>query len=113
MRVDQIKVDRSWIFDRFFDGGFGNFIKGDAALFIKRNAKGSGNMPRNGFPFTVRVRCEENLVCRFGFFFELLDDVPFTADVDIVGGEVVFNVNTKGAFRQVADVTFRGDDFLV
>ena len=70
-------------------------------------------MPGDGLALAIGVGGQEDLARVLGLLLDLLDDVALTADIDVVGGEIVLNINPKGALGQVADVTHRGDDLVV
>ena len=55
-----------------------------------------GQVPGDGFSFSVRVTCQKDFLGIFGFFFQRIDQVTLAADVDILGFVVVLKVDGHG-----------------
>ncbi len=70
-------------------------------------------MPGNGLTFAVFVGCQIDLVDLLSSVFELLYFSLFFW-WDLVGRlKAVFNINAGFLFRQIADMSKRGHDFIV
>ena len=62
-------------------------------------------MPRDSLSLTVRVGREEYLCCIFGVFLDVLNEIAFSANVNIMSFEIIIYVNTEGAFGEIANVS--------
>ena len=70
-------------------------------------------MPADGLSLTVRVGCQQNAVGLLGFCLELLDELGFILDIDVLGGVVMFHVDAQLGLRQVPDVAHAGRDLVI
>ena len=66
MHVDGARVRNSFFYRRFSD-----FVKNDTLLVFVCVLDELGNVPRDGFTFTVGVCCEEYVVCLLRFFLKV------------------------------------------
>ena len=69
-------------------------------------------MPRNRFPFAVRVSCEVNLRRGACLFADAVENFAAPADRDVLKGKVVVHVHANLAFGQVAHMALRGFDLV-
>ena len=113
LSVDQVHIDGTGLLDGGLDHRLGDLVEGHALNLLHGNTESGCQVPGNGLSLAIRVGCEENFVRVLGFLLDFLDDVALAADVDIVGGEIVFDIHTQGALGQVADVTYRSDYLVV
>ena len=70
-------------------------------------------MPADGFPFTVRVSCQIDFIGSLRLFFQFAQQIAFAADGNILGFEIVFNVNAHLAFGQIADMPHGSLNFII
>ena len=70
-------------------------------------------MPSNGFPFTVRVRGQENTVGLFRFIAQDLDHVPLATNSDIMGFKIMLDIHAHIALRQIANMAHRWLDHII
>ena len=64
--IDHIHVDGTGMFQGFLDRPGRNFMKSDTARLLFVDAENMGQMPTDGFPFPVRVRCQIDFVGLLG-----------------------------------------------
>ena len=67
-------------------------------------------MSSDGFAFAVRVRREIDGVRRGRQLLQLGDDFFFAGNDDVVGLEIIINIDTESALGQIFDVPERGFD---
>ena len=82
-----------------------DFVERYSHCLFKRNTKHVCKMPSNRLTLTVRVSCEEDLVCCLCFLLDFLDKVALTSYVNIMSLEILLDVNTHAGLRKVANVT--------
>ncbi|MPM90936.1 hypothetical protein SDC9_138059 [bioreactor metagenome] len=70
-------------------------------------------MPGDGLSLAVRVGSEVDFFSPLRLFFELADQLSFSANRNIVGLKVVVDIDSQLAFGQVAHMPHRGDDTIV
>ena len=110
--VDQLHVDGSGALNTVLHGVLGNLVECNAILLIRVKPQNIGKMPRNGFSFAVRVGCEIDEIALFGSRLDFLDKLFLALDDLVLGLEIVLDVHTQSALRQVAHVTHRGDHIV-
>jgi len=98
--------------DRLTDSIFRNFIYKYpvnlvVVFYLFRDMSG------NSLSLTVRVGREIDLIGQFCLLFYPLNDLSFTFYDDVVGLEVIIQVNAKLAFGQVFNMAHRGHDVKV
>ena len=67
-------------------------------------------MGGDGFAFAIRVRSEVDVVGREGQLLQLGQDFFFSRNDDVLGFEIVFDVDAQAAFGQVFHVAERSVD---
>ena len=110
--VHQIQIDFSRRFDRRFDCVFGNFVETDAARLVFRDAERLRQVPGDRLSLPVGVGRKKDLAGVLRLFFELTDHVALAADVDIMGLEMIVDVDAERTLGEVADVSDRRDDLI-
>ena len=113
--VHQRHVDVARILKRLFNGGLGDLVECHPAerCFPVDLAQHFFQVPRNGFPFAVRVGRQIDLVggfCR-GFQFGKVLAAPFV--FFILGLKIVFNIHAERPFGQVTHVSHGRLDHVV
>src|SRR6266851_4733719 len=93
--------------DRLFDGGRGDFVQQNAPDVGLGFADALGDMPSDCLAFAVRVAREVDVVFILGGALDFADYLLFSLDNDVLGGEVVLDIDAQGAFRQVHHVAHR------
>ena len=111
--VHQMHIDGARLLDGGLDHRLGDLVEGNALYLLYGDAESGGQVPGNGLALAIGVGCEEHLVRVLGFLLDLLDDIALSADIDIVGGEIVFNIHAQGALGQITNVTHRSNDLVV
>ena len=95
------------------DAGLGDLIKGDPVLVFEIQVQQVGQMPGDGLPFPVGVGGQIDFVALLGLFDQGGDQIFLAFDVDILGGETVFDIHPYFAFGQVADVAHGGHHLII
>ena len=113
LTVDQIHIDRTGMLDRVLDRGLGQLVEGDAVSLFRIDPERRCEMPGNRLSFAVRVGREEDLGGVLRLFFQFLDHVSLSADVDIMRLEAVVDIDAETALRQVADVALGGGHLVI
>ena len=111
--VEQILIDGTGIGHALLHALFGDLVKGHAVGLVGVQPQDIGQMPADGFALTVRVGCQQNAVGLLGFCLELLDELGFILDIDVLGGVVMFHVDAQLGLRQVPDVAHAGRDLVI
>ncbi len=113
LRVHQVLIDGARILYRFLNGIFGDLMKNNALGILFFQIQRIEKMPRNGFPLPVLVRSQPY---RIGLFSSRLQ---FGHHLLLIGRnlvdrcEVVFNIDAKIFFLQVADMPVAGHDMKI
>ena len=113
LRVDEIHIDGMRFLDTALYGLFGDLIERNAICVFGFNAEDGRKMPRDGFPFSVRVSCDIYFICVLCFLFHFRNERAFALDVDIFYLEIVLRVDAETAFRQISDMTLARNDFII
>ena len=121
LRIHQMLIDIARMLKRFTYRPLCDLIKGHAAkalvpvffffLFLFRFRTVTqffGKMRGNGFAFAVRVRGEIDRVHADSELLQLGDDLLFTGNDDVLGIEIVIDVDAQRALGQIFDVPERG-----
>src|SRR5207245_6614553 len=53
LRVDEIRIDLTWVSERISDRALGDLVEGDALRLRCRHVRGLGDMPGDGFTLAV------------------------------------------------------------
>ena len=67
-------------------------------------------MGGDGFAFAIRIRRKVDVVGRERQLFQLGQDLFFSGDDDVLGFEIVFDIDTQAALGQVFHVAERSID---
>ena len=113
MGVDQIQIDFAWVAHTFDDAGFGNFVEGNPIGLVHIQPNDVSQMPRNGFPFPVRVGSQINHFAFLSFFFQGFDEGFLPLDFGVLGGKSVVHIHPQLAFGKIADMPVGSQDFVV
>ena len=108
--VNKVGINASGSGHSLFNAEMGDFVESNAVGRIHRKTEKFCKMPGNCFAFAVRVRREINIIRSGGLFFKASNKVFLAGNKDILGNEAVFNVNSKGGFGKVANVTHGSDN---
>ena len=79
-------------------------MENNTAIGIRIDPEDTCEMPCNRLALTIGIAGEIDFIRVFRIFSERANKVAFSAYIDIFGGERIFHVNAKLAFRQVAQV---------
>ena len=72
-----------------------------------------GQMPGNGFPFTVRVSCQINGFGADILILQVFDEFALIEHIGIGRCKIIFNIDTKLIAWQVAQMSPAGHDLVV
>ena len=111
--VAQVLINGTGIGHALLHALFGDLVKGHAVGLVGVQPQDIGQMPADGFALTVRVGCQQNAIGLLGFCLELLDELGFILDIDVLGGVVMFHVDAQLGLGQVPDVAHAGRDFVI
>ena len=71
-----------------------------------------GQMPGNGFPFAVRVRCQIDFFRADVFVLQVFDELALIPHIRIRRYKTVFDIDTELVARQIAQVAAAGHDLI-
>ena len=97
-------IDFAGMFESFEDGIFGDGVEGHA-FDIGLWRKNLRDVPGDCFSFAVRVGREVDDIAFFGSFFKLGDHFFFIGQDSIFGLEIMFDIDAKFFFRQIANMS--------
>ena len=83
-------------------------MKLDPAGRIHVHIQGLGQMPGDGFPFTVRVGCQINFGSVFGFLADLGQDLAPAVDGDVFDSKIVVHIHAQLRFGHIPHMALRG-----
>ena len=122
LRVHQVGVDVARVLERFLHGALGDLVEGDPAngdrvllLFLAVDAVTAeffGQVRSNGLAFAVWVRREIDRVRRLRQLLQLGDDLFLAGDDDVLGREVVVQIDAQRLLGQILNVAERGLDIV-
>ena len=95
LRIHLIHVDGAGRFQRSLDRALGDFVKEDSVHLVGLAIQFFGNVPSNGFTFSIGVWCQEHFICLLRLSLDLGESFTFSSDDDIVRFEVVFDINPQ------------------
>ena len=112
LRIDEMEVNVTRVFDGVLDGRFGDFVEHDTFSFLRVESQHLGEVPRDGFSFAVLIGCEPDGLCLFCL------GAQFAHHVLFVGGNLIlwfksFQVHPEIFLFQVSDVSVAGHHFEV
>ena len=106
--LDQMGVDRAWVLEGLTDRVARDLVKDHAIKFQLPGVQKLVQVRADGFPFAVRVCGQVDGVRLAGRSLQLVDDVLLGRDDDVVGLEVLLDVDAEVLLGQVHDVPHRG-----
>ena len=110
LRINQIQIDFSRVFQSFFNSTFCNFMKNDSGIFFLiffLKPKRFNQVPGNRFSFAVFIGCENDFISFPGKFHErFYFRLCFVRD-NIFRGKIIFNINSHSVFWQIAHMAKR------
>src|SRR5208282_4375314 len=113
VRVEQVVIELRGIVHRLLDGSRRDFMQQDAADVGRGLAEMVGDMPRDRLAFAIRVARQVDVFLALGGALDLADHLLFAFDYDIVGREIVLDIDPQLALGQVHDVTDRRHDLVI
>jgi hypothetical protein len=107
--LEEFFVNAARVGKRFPYGIFGDLVEDDAFwIFYTQDL---GNMPGDGFPFTIGVGRENHAVGFLCFVAEFGDDLLFLLDDLVVGDEAALDIDrTLVALREITNVSHGGSN---
>ena len=110
-----LSVDETHVyFPRIGNGGLysagGDLMELDAVyrLAVFACARHFAHVPRYGFAFAVGVSCQVDGTSGLHAPFEVLDGLVLVAGYNVLGSEVVLDVDAEGGLGEVADMAHAG-----
>ena len=91
----------------------GDLIEGHAVGLVGVEAQDVGQMPADGFAFTVRVGRQQHTVGVLGLALQLFDELFLAFDADVLRRIVMLDVDAQLGGGQIADVAHAGRNFVV
>jgi hypothetical protein len=91
----------------------GDLIEGHAVGLVGVEAQDVGQMPADGFTFTVRVGRQQHTVGVLGLALQLFDELFLAFDADVLRRIVMLDVDAQLGGGQIADVAHAGRNFVV
>ena len=111
--IHTVLVDRAGMGHRFPDGRGRDLMEGNAHIVRGIHVQQPGQMPRNGFPFAVGVRCEKDVAGLVGFLLQFLDDRFPAVCIDVLRRKAVVDIHAEGALRQIPQMAHGGHHLVV
>ena len=115
MGVHFIGIDLARLLDRREDRFFRDLVEQDPVDLVGLGGGGNDqcHMGGDSLAFAVGVRCDQDTVRLLGCRFKLLDDRALAFDLDILGLEVLLDVDAQFALGQVHDMPDGGLDRVI
>ena len=95
------------VMHRLLNRRFCDFVKDDAAVRRRINAKDMRKMPCNCLPLTVRIARQIDFIGILCLFFECTDQIAFPTHINVFRLKVMFHINAKLTFGQIAQMSHR------
>ncbi len=113
LRVHQILIDVARMGQALAHNVFRDLVEGDAPGFFVRQLQKLLQMPADGLALAVRVGCEIDGTGALGRLFQLRYDRLAPLDGLIMRLKIVFQIHAHGIFRQITQMSHRGDHLIV
>ncbi|MPM72290.1 hypothetical protein SDC9_119263 [bioreactor metagenome] len=102
------------MFERLENRAAGDFVKTHPLeIALEFLAQHLPEVPGDGLPFAVRVGREVDFDGLFGGGLQVGDGPGAARTGDVLGGEVMFDIDAEFALGQIADMAHRGHDFEI
>ena len=88
------------------------FVEFDPAGGGYIHAQRLSQMPGNGFPFAVRVRCEIDFGSGFGFLADLGQNFAPAVDGDVFHFKIVLSIHAQLGFGHIPHMALAGFHFI-
>ena len=111
--VEEVFVDGAGVGHTLLHALLGDLIEGHAVGLVGVEAQDVGQMPADGFAFTVRVGRQQHTVGVFGLALQLFDELFLAFDADVLRRIVMLDVDAQLGGGQIADVAHAGRNFVV
>ena len=111
--VEEIFVDGAGVGHALLHALLGDLIEGHAVGLVGVEAQDVGQMPADGFTFTVRVGRQQHTVGVLGLALQLFDELFLAFDADVLRRIVMLDVDAQLGGGQIADVAHAGRNFVV
>ena len=92
---------------------FGNLVKFNSVVVIKRQAENVRKVPRNCLSLSIRVGCEVNLVAFFCELFKFFYKLFFTFDDFVFWCKFFLYINAESGFRQISYMSHRRNYLVI
>ena len=106
--IHQVIVDIPGVLDGLPHHPLGNFIKGDPVGLLVREIQQLLQMPGDGLPLPVRVRCQIDGLHPCGILLQFLDQLFLAPDRDVVRLKVMLQIHAHFALGQVPQMAHAG-----
>src|SRR5690606_24783243 len=113
LRVDQVHVDLSRLFERLAHRIPRDLVEHHAVRALLLDLGGSHQVPGNRLTLAVEVGSQVNFLRLRRSVTKLVDDLALVVRHAVAGLEVVLDVDGQPGLKQVTDVTHRGPDFVI
>ena len=111
--VEEVFVDGAGVGHALLHALLGDLIEGHAVGLVGVEAQDVGQMPADGFAFTVRVGRQQHTVGVLGLALQLFDELFLAFDADVLRRIVMLDVDAQLGGGQIADVAHAGRNFVV
>ena len=99
------------------DRRLGDFVEFDTRDgFLRRDlffTQNFGQVPCDGFAFSVRVSRQQDVIGFFGCAHNRIDVLFIALDELVLHGEIVLGIDRTGFRHQIAHVSIAGEDFVL
>ena len=111
--VEEVFVDGAGVGHTLLHALLGDLVEGHAVGLVGVEAQNVGQMPADGFAFTVRVGRQQHTVGVLGLALQLFDELFLAFDADVLRRIVMLDVDAQLGGGQIADVAHAGRNFVV
>ena len=111
--VEEVFIDGAGVGHALLHALLGDLIEGHAVGLVGVEAQDVGQMPADGFTFTVRVGRQQHTVGVLGLALQLFDELFLAFDADVLRRIVMLDVDAQLGGGQIADVAHAGRNFVV
>ena len=98
--------------DGLLDGRRRDFMKSNAYIVLGIHIQKLGQVPGNGFPFPIRVRCQKDGLRAVCFLLQILDNGLPLAAVHILRHETVLNIHAQLLLGQIPEMALGRHDLV-
>ena len=112
LSINKIHINLSGMLQGFLYGILGDLIESDSVTFFISESKGCLKMPADCLSFTVRVRCEINVIRLLNFLSQRSKYFALSSYSNVFRLEIIIDINSHGTLGKIPYMSLGSGYFI-